>query len=388
MLQSSIAYIFCSFLSLILLWPLVPSHWRARNSGITLIIFWTSLGNIVQAASAISLLNATNVVNPEWCDFAGTIRYMWGIGACSGNLLLLRRLAIIASPHSKPIDPTRKSKIFISELAIGVIIPVLQIPLHLTVQGHRINEIINFGCLAPIYPSVLSIILVLCYMLLINLICAMYGSIAVYHLFKRREEMNSLLNMKTPGTSTIQFLKLTALGVFQSSLWLPLSLAFTIVNVVKSGVLPYQGWNIVHMHFNTVKLIDPRMIPSEELVLLELSRWMGPVTAVCLFLFFGTKKHMWTRLKDSCMYAIDRISGRVNIHQGEHVHNNQLFAQESDETTDDNTVKRIDDLESQEIGYETIVGMPADCKETTVSMSTISMSPESIDQDSFKDKII
>ena len=69
MLQSSIAYIFCSFLSLTLLLPLIPSHWRAKNSGIILIIFWTFLGNIVQASSAIALLDATSVVDPGWCDF-------------------------------------------------------------------------------------------------------------------------------------------------------------------------------------------------------------------------------------------------------------------------------------------------------------------------------
>lgn len=108
------------------------------------------------------------------------IQYIWGIGACSGNLLLLRRLAIIASPHSKPMDQTRKLKLFVREIAVGIVVPLIQIPLHFVVQGHRINEIRDFGCLASIYPSVLSVILVLCYMLLINFICAIYGSTLIY----------------------------------------------------------------------------------------------------------------------------------------------------------------------------------------------------------------
>lgn len=100
---------------------------------------------------------------------------MWGIGACAGNLLLLRRLALIVSPRSKPVDQTRKSEAFVKEITIGILIPVLQIPLHLVVQGHRSNEIRDFGCFAPIYPSVLSVVLVLCYLLIINFICALYG---------------------------------------------------------------------------------------------------------------------------------------------------------------------------------------------------------------------
>lgn len=51
-----------------MLWFPVPSHFRAKNAAILVIVGWTTLGNIVEAAAALSLLDATDIINPSWCD--------------------------------------------------------------------------------------------------------------------------------------------------------------------------------------------------------------------------------------------------------------------------------------------------------------------------------
>ena len=68
MLMSSVAYAFLSYITLLMLWFPVPSHFRAKNAAIFVIVGWTTLGNIVEAAAALSLLDATDIINPSWCD--------------------------------------------------------------------------------------------------------------------------------------------------------------------------------------------------------------------------------------------------------------------------------------------------------------------------------
>lgn len=69
MLRTSIAFVYVSFITLVMLWIPALSHYRARNAGVLMIIAWTSLGNITQAAAALSLLDASEAINPGWCDF-------------------------------------------------------------------------------------------------------------------------------------------------------------------------------------------------------------------------------------------------------------------------------------------------------------------------------
>lgn len=196
--------------------------------------------------------------------------------------------------------------------------------------------------------------------------------------------MNSLLTMNTPGTSRLQFLKLIALGIFQSSLWFPLSLAFTIVNIAKSHFLPYEGWGMVHKHFNTVKLIDPDLIPSEELVLMDLSRWMGPLTAICLFLFFGTKKDVWSSITDTCKHIVDRLTGTMDPYLSKFFSNRNSRTHETSEKLTTNTTHRAFDLESQKITSESLTRMPADCDEISASKSTVGSITESFDINSLE----
>lgn len=176
MLSSTLAFIFFAFISVPALLVSLPHHLKAQNAGTTLIICWTSLGNFTEAISAIIMLNASGVKAVGWCDFAGAIKYTWGTGCCMGGLLLLRRLAIIASKQTAFKDQREKTRVFAIEITIGIVIPLLEILFHFIVQGHRMDEFQDFGCMAPIYPTVATIFLVMLYPIIITVISAVYGS--------------------------------------------------------------------------------------------------------------------------------------------------------------------------------------------------------------------
>lgn len=180
MLSSSIAFIFIAFITVPMLLIPSPIHWKAKNAGTVLIIGWTTLGNITDAISVIVLLNAQSVTAPHWCDFAAAVKYTWRTGCCMGGLILLRRLTIIASTQSANKSKDEKLKVFLIEMTLGLLIPILEVIFHLVVQGHRLDEIQDFGCFAPIYPSVASIFLVMVYPVTITVISAIYGGMLTH----------------------------------------------------------------------------------------------------------------------------------------------------------------------------------------------------------------
>lgn len=175
MLSSTVAFIFFAFISVPTLLIPLPLHIKVQNAGTVLIICWTSLGNFIEAISAIVMLDASGVRAPRWCDLAGAIKYTWGTGCCMGGLILLRRLAIIASNQSASKSREEKTRIFVVELTAGIVIPLLEVLFHLIVQGHRMDEVQDFGCFAPIYPTLATVFLVMLYPIVITLISAIYG---------------------------------------------------------------------------------------------------------------------------------------------------------------------------------------------------------------------
>lgn len=63
------AFAILAYSTSLLLWIPAPSHLRAKNAGILIIAGWTTLGNIIEASAAISLQDASYVINVPWCDF-------------------------------------------------------------------------------------------------------------------------------------------------------------------------------------------------------------------------------------------------------------------------------------------------------------------------------
>lgn len=116
---------------------------------------------------------------------------------------------------------------------------------------------------------------------------------AVILLSMRRNEMKEILQPQTSGVSRPQYIRLMLLGMANISLWFPLTLAFTGINLTGTPIFSYTSWSLIHSNFNTVLFYDSSEIPTSDMVIFELSRWMGPIIAVFVFLFFGFKQEVW-----------------------------------------------------------------------------------------------
>ncbi|WFD07836.1 a-factor receptor [Malassezia vespertilionis] len=284
MLESTVAYIFFAFITTGML--LVPSrtHWKARNAGTILIIGWVSAENFFDAISSIIFLDARSARAVSWCDFAGALKYMWGTGCCMGSLLLLRRLKIIASNRPGTSKNPSKNLMFAIEITVGIIVPLLEVPFHVIVQGHRMDEIQGLGCFVPMYPSLLSVFLIMVYPVVVILISGAYG------------EFYRFFNPSQTGLSRSQYLRLMALGILNVCLWFPLSFALLIANLTHLKIMPYHNWRSVHGKFNVVDFYPIEVfqqLNKTSYIILELSRWIGPVVGLAFFLFFGIKPEIW-----------------------------------------------------------------------------------------------
>lgn len=307
MLGASVAYIFFAFITTPLILFLAHWHWTVRNAGTILIIFWTCIGNITGGITTIIFLDAQDVTAAGWCDFAGNIRYLWGSGCCLGGLILLRRLKNIVSSSTVPDSPRQRQRQFYIELTIGIFVPLIEVPLHYVVQGRRMAEIRDFGCMSPVYPCPWAIILVAWFPLVVSIASAVFGgeqafgkvlidatsAIAVYLFMIRRHQLNDVIESKSPGLSTASYVRLTMLGLLYLCLWFPLSTALLVIPLATIDFRIYRNWKAVHQDYRTIVFESVDNMNKAAYITSELVRWQGPIIAIIFFVFFGIKPEVW-----------------------------------------------------------------------------------------------
>lgn len=106
---------------------------------------------------------------------AGAVKYLWGSGCCIGGLILLKQLESIAKLRNvgKTMSHTTK---FVIHLLVGVLTPLIMVPIHYAFQAHRMDEYQGLGCFVPVYPSYPSLFLIMAYPIIVSLVSAVYGS--------------------------------------------------------------------------------------------------------------------------------------------------------------------------------------------------------------------
>ena len=90
------------------------------------------------------------------------------------------------------------------------------------------------------------------------------------------------------------FLKLLALGLFDSLLTLPLTILGFVQDLLQVGITGFwPGWKAVHASFSTIPTITSEEWKSAgfwTVVFVRLDEWVNPIFAIAFFLLFGTTK--------------------------------------------------------------------------------------------------
>ncbi|KAJ6600325.1 pheromone B alpha 1 receptor [Mycena vulgaris] len=263
----------------------LPWHLEAWNTGTCLYMIWTALACLVFFID--SIIWSGNIIDwsPAWCDISTHFLngYNLAIPACS--LCINRRLYQIASVRSVTKTRAEKRRAIMIDLAIGLGLPLLQIPLQYIVQGHRYNIFQDVGCLGETFETPVAIVLFHMPPILVGCISAVYCVLSIKSFYASRSQFKELLSSNN-NLNLNRYVRLMCLASTDLLLTIPLGIWVLWVNVRVVGISPWISWDDTHSNFSRVVAIpgifwraDPYTVAS-----LETTRW---ATVAAAFLFFG-----------------------------------------------------------------------------------------------------
>ena len=111
--------------------------------------------------------------------------------------------------------------------------------------------------------------------------------------FKRNHDLDATLASNTTMNRS-GFLKLLALGLFDSLLTLPLTILGFVQDLLQVGITGFwPGWKAVHASFSTIPTATSEEWKSAgfwTVFTIKFDQWINPIFAVAFFLLFGTTK--------------------------------------------------------------------------------------------------
>nr|WJN24974.1 putative pheromone receptor [Tranzscheliella williamsii] len=283
----------------------MPIHLRANNTGIILMIGWCFIGLFNKGVNALAFNGNLEVSSMIGCDISGVIERTWQFGLCCSSFLVLQRLEHIASlraAHTTAMD--RRRRLF-TDIAVGLGVPLLQVPLFFVVQPYRMDVIENVGCNPPIYNSIAALFLYYLWRLLISFLCAVYAVLILRWFFLRRRQFAAALSSHGSGLSQRKYFRLFFLAVCEATLIFIGQSFLSIRNLQLTGLLSYKSWSYVHEGFNTVNIVpmNDTSFTSQQESEMEILRYLALTPGIAIFAFFGFSEDA-KKLYFSCLKAL------------------------------------------------------------------------------------
>ncbi|KAH9964939.1 pheromone A receptor-domain-containing protein [Russula dissimulans] len=260
----------------------VPFYWHleAWNTGTCLYMAWTGLGCLIQCINSIVWNNNMIDKAPVYCDIVTRFQVALNVAIPAASLCINRRLYKIACVNAVMTTRNEKRRAIISDLLIGLGIPILQIVAQYVVSGHRYNLYEDFGPEFAMVNMPPTYFLFFAWPIVIGCVSFVYCVRTIIQ-FKKILSSNSGLNLG-------RYLRLMALSSIEILGTIPLGIYFTVVNVHR-GVIPWKSWADTHSNYSRVVQVAAftwKANPSAAFAL-EAFRWTLVACAFIFFAFFG-----------------------------------------------------------------------------------------------------
>ncbi|KAJ7323223.1 pheromone A receptor-domain-containing protein [Mycena albidolilacea] len=228
-------------------------------------------------------------VAPLWCDISTRLIVGITVAIPAASLCINRRLYKIAACQTVSTSQAEKRRAVLVDLAIGLGIPFVQMPLQFVVQGHRYNILENVGCFPATYNVTLAYPLTYLWPNVINLISACYAILTLRAFLRRRAQFAQFLASGSTGITATRYFRLMALASLELLLNLPSSTYGLYLTASRSAVAPWISWDDTHAFFNRIGQAPAIFwrADAHEQTTVELSRWASVVCALVFFAFFG-----------------------------------------------------------------------------------------------------
>lgn len=304
----------------------LPWHLQAWNSGTCLFMMWTAAGSLNLFINSIVWHQNAIDWAPVWCDISTRIIVGVSVGIPASSLCINRRLYKIASCQTASITRAQKKRAVMVDLAIGLGIPFLQMPLQFIVQGHRYDIWEDIGCFPttvntpPAYP------LTFLWPNIISLVSAVYCVMTLHVFMKRRAQFSQFVSSVNSSLTINRYFRLMLLATSELLFNIPISTYGLYLNITNIPVYPWKSWSDIHFDWYTPDIFPALLWRSNrsEVATLELSRWTLVFCALLFFGFFGfadeARKNYrlayWTCLKRFGIAPPSKTSSISNVHFG------------------------------------------------------------------------
>ncbi|KAH6890859.1 pheromone receptor, partial [Coprinopsis sp. MPI-PUGE-AT-0042] len=263
----------------------LPWHLQAWNSGTCLFMLWTAIGCLNLFVNSIVWQGNAIDWAPTWCDISSRLTVGISVGIPAASLCINRRLYKIASANTVTSSRTSRRNVVLVDLAIGLGIPLLQMPLQYIVQGHRYDIFEDIGCYPttvntpPAYP------LVFLWPTVVGLVSAVYCVLTLRAFMIRRAQFAQLISSHNSSITISRYFRLMSLATLELIINLPITSYGLYLNASRP-IYHWVSWADIHFQFNIIDAF-PRLLwgsSNRTVVTLELNRWL---VVFCAFLFFG-----------------------------------------------------------------------------------------------------
>ncbi|GLB37243.1 putative pheromone receptor [Lyophyllum shimeji] len=276
-----------SFIAFVLALIPFPWHLQAWNTGTCLFMAWASLGSLVYFINSVVWRGNTVNWSPVWCDI--TTKFMIGtaLGLPAASLCVQRRMYHIASIRTVTETRVDRRRAIISDLSIGLGLPVLFMILHYIVQGHRFDIFEDIGCTPSTYNTPLAYLLVDTPPLIFGLLSTIYAILSIIAFKRRNLELKALLSTGS-GPSANRYLRLICLAGTVVLTNTPLMICGIAVSA-QGDVQPWVSWEDTHFNFSRVERIPAILWRADPALrfFLEGARWAMVLCGLFFFGFFG-----------------------------------------------------------------------------------------------------
>ncbi|TXT13458.1 hypothetical protein VHUM_00825 [Vanrija humicola] len=275
-------------------------QWRAHNTSTIFNLLWILVIDLVAFINSIMWWDNYRAYGLVWGDISAKVLTASPVCLAASSLCINRRLATIASSRSvMRHENMRMSKFLDIFIAIGI--PLIVMTLSYIVQPHRFDIVEGVGVQPVIYRCLPAIFLVYIWPVILSLISATYGCIAVRFFVSRRRELRSLLLSSHSGLDVGQYLRLIGLASADLLCGFPVSVYYLFE--ASQNLRPWVSWNNIHAYWLRVDSYGPEhALRSASLsVYVLLPRWGPPLMCTVAFLFFAVgddaakKYHSWAQ---------------------------------------------------------------------------------------------
>lgn len=279
---------FCALGAVLMLLPL-PWHLKARNSGTLIHVGWTFSACVVFFINSIIWAGNVDDIAPVWCDIASRFVIALSVGLPASSLCIQRRLYRVATTKGVSILRDNARKHLITDLLIGIGLPMLIVALYYVVQPARYLVIEDIGCWPGALNMVMTVFMVRIWATIVSFASFVYACLTIYSFIQTRRQFSQVLSESGADLNLSRFFRLMAVATTDMAFSLPLSLYFMIANMIFYPVEPWVSWDETHSFINEVWIVsyeDIRSIPSLK-ISYSLNLWLIPGCAFLFFMFFG-----------------------------------------------------------------------------------------------------